>query len=136
MYITKRLNFKRLKNIKTSQRHTPHVQWIFPKFFSFTLNSFIIWLFLIDEGRLFQRILPLKCIELRPRRNDLTGSRNTLISFLKSYGIGFSLKEDHINSGFRCVRDLKTSKARYCKRVWWIDTLLLSGRSSSYLFSL
>ena len=31
MYI-KVKNFKRLKNIKTSQRHTPHVQCIFPKF--------------------------------------------------------------------------------------------------------
>ena len=74
MYITKKLkNSKRLKNIKT-------------------LNSFIVRLFLIDEGRLLHRILPLKCIELRPKRNDLTGGRNTLIPFLKSYGIGFSLK--------------------------------------------
>ena len=74
MYITKKLkNSKRLKNIKT-------------------LNSFIVRLFLIDEGRLFHRILPLKCIELRPKRNDLTAGRNTLIPFLKSYGIGSSLK--------------------------------------------
>ena len=93
MYITKMLKIlKRLKNIKTSQQYTPHVQCIFPKFFSFTFNSFIVWLFLIDEGRLFHRIIPLKCIELRPKRNDLTGGGNTLITFLKSYGIGFSLK--------------------------------------------
>ena len=95
MYITKKLKtfFKKLKNIKTSQRHTPHGQWIFPKFFSFTFNSFLVWLFLIDEGGLFHRILSLKCMELRPKWNDSTGGRNTLIPFLlKSYGIGFSLK--------------------------------------------
>ena len=94
MYITKKVkNFKKLKNIKkTTQRHIPHVQWIFPKFFNFTLNSLIVWLFLIDEGRLFHRMHPLKCTELRPRRNDLTGGRITLVPFLKSYGIGFSLK--------------------------------------------
>ena len=89
MHNKKVKNFKTVKNIKTSQWHIPHIQWIFPKFFSFTLNFFIVWLFLIDKGRLFHGILPLKCIELRPKRNDLTGGRNTLIPFLKSYGIGF-----------------------------------------------
>ena len=44
-------------------------------------------------------------------QNDLTGGRNTLVPFLKSYRIGLSLKKGYINFGFRCIRDLKTSQA-------------------------
>ena len=52
MYITKKVeNCKKLKNIKTSRQHTVHVHYLFPKFFNFDLNSFIVSLFLIDKGR-------------------------------------------------------------------------------------
>ena len=81
MYITK------VKNKKKRLNDTHHMDSeYFPNFLV------LLWIHLIDEGRLFHRILFLKCIELRPKRNYLTGGRNTLIPFLKSYGIGFSLK--------------------------------------------
>ena len=82
MYITKKVeNFEKLKNIRsistiytTFAVNISQILW-----FNFALNSCIVWIFLIDE-------------ELRPRRNDLTSGRNTLVPYLKLYGIAFSLK--------------------------------------------
>ena len=75
-----------------SQQHTPHVQRMFPKLCSFSLNSFKIWLFLIDKGSLFYSILPMTRPEFGLRRNDLAGGRNILDPFLKPHRIGFQLK--------------------------------------------
>ena len=82
MYITKKnKNFEMLKNIRSISTiyttFTVNISQIL--WFNFPLNSFIVWIFLIDE-------------ELRPRRNDLTSGRNALVPFLKLYGIAFSLQ--------------------------------------------
>ena len=76
MYITKKgKNFKNLKIIKNvSTTHTACTVNI-SQISYFALNSFIVSLFVNDQGRLFHMIHPLKCTELRPRRSDLVGGK-------------------------------------------------------------
>ena len=90
MYITKKVkNLRIIENVLTTHTTcTVNISQILELYYEFIYNLTI----LIDEGRLFHRVLALKCTELRPRQNDLIGGKNSLVPFCKADGIGFSLK--------------------------------------------
>ena len=100
------------------------MQCIFPKFFSSDLRSSIFWLFLSLKGRLFHKRLPLKVTEFVPKFTDFAGSISNLLPFLKLWGMGFVLKQCHINSGLNCIMLLQTSKAKIRRCFWWIEMSL------------
>ena len=58
--VTRKLKIRK----STSQRYTVDVEWMFPKLYSFSLNSFKAWLFLTEKGRLLRVMVSFKCTGL------------------------------------------------------------------------
>ena len=111
--------------------HKIHAQSIFPRSFIFVFNSAIVSLYLTDWGKLFQSRHALNHTEFIPLEVDFAAGNLGKGPFLILYVMFLKTEYDHINSGFRSFKDLKTSRIKAGKWLWWIEISLLSRKSLS-----
>ena len=89
--------------------------------------------FLNYIGRMFHKSLPLKFDEFIPYFWVFTFRIEREVPLLREYGIFFYLHVFHLNLGQSLYLDLYISMARNCKCLWWIFSLLLKAKRSSYV---
>ena len=113
----------------TIHRHKTHEQWVLPRSFILEFNSRIDSLYLRDWGKLFQSRHALNNTEFMLYEVHFAAGNLSKGPFLILYAMFLKTTYNHLNSGFRLFKDLKTS---YIKaRKWWTEISLLSWRSSS-----
>ena len=69
----------------------------------------------MDQGKMFQSKHALNNTEFMPQEVNLAAGNLSKEPFVILYDMFLKTKYDHINSGFRLLKDLKTSHFKVCK---------------------